>query len=174
MAVFLWTVHIWFSWFRSHLALTQLMSRFPSIFDKACESRKYANNKKATRRTPSNHQSTFSKMTCFIHVFCVGKTSSSSPFLVSSFADGVDRGEGCREVCFDLGTSSSYGKLAGSALDVEEEGGKVVRFTSLITKGSFRRATLSFILRSKCLGWKAPKIDISILPPPPPPPLPPL
>ena len=37
---------------------------------------------------------------------------------------------------------------------------------SLITKGSFRRATLSFILRSKGLGSKAPKIDISITPPP--------
>ena len=41
---------------------------------------------------------------------------------------------------------------------------------SQITKGSFRRATLSFILRSKGVGWKAPKIDLSIIGPPPLPP----
>ena len=55
-----------------------------------------------------------------------------------------------------------------SALNSKEKNLEVTCSTATeFTKGSFWRATLSWILRSKGLGWKAPKIDVSILPPPP-------
>ena len=50
-------------------------------------------------------------------------------------------------------------------LQLKPKPGYTIGRKGIITKGSFRRASLSFILRSQGLGSKAPKIDINIHPP---------